>query len=209
MGISNILKINFCFAIGVFLLSHLSTFSIAQDKQSTQPKNLADAFGENQPNSLTVEVTDEVEPIVVGREKWDSPNPNFKGLKAKPGDKSKDGVRNTKIVELDPLETKQGQNTPSIMPIKPPGIPPAVNIHRNFEGKLVLKPRKFGFQRDFPFQLENSRGKRLAFIDTQGIRAIDPLSLKDKKVNILGKLEPLKEGSDELVIRARILREIE
>jgi hypothetical protein len=57
--------------------------------------------------------------------------------------------------------------------------------------------------------LENSRGKRLAFIDTKGIRSIDPLSLKDKKVNILGKLEPLKEGSDELVIRARILREVE
>jgi hypothetical protein len=41
------------------------------------------------------------------------------------------------------------------------------------------------------------------------LRAVDPLSLKDRKVNILGKLEPIKEGSDELVIRARLLREIE
>ena len=207
MGISDILKINFCFAIGGILLSHLATFSIAQDTQSTQPKNLADAFGETQPIPPKAEFLEEVEPIVVGREKWNSPSPA--GSNTKLDDKSKDGGQNTKIGELDPLETKQGQINPSIMPIKPPGIPPAVNIHRNFEGKLVLKPRKFGFQRDFPFQLENSRGKSLAFIDTKGIRSIDPLSLKDKKVNILGKLEPLKEGSDELVIRARILREVE
>jgi len=207
MGISDILKINFCFAIGGILFSHLATFSFAQDTKSTQPKNLADAFGGTQPNSPKAELVEEVEPIVVGREKWNSPSPA--GSNAKPDDKSNYGGQNTKIGELDPLETKQGQIKPSIMPIKPPGIPPAVNIHRNFEGKLVLKPRKFGFQRDFPFQLENSRGKRLAFIDTKGIRSIDPLSLKDKKVNILGKLEPLKEGSDELVIRARILREVE
>ncbi|MBT7649974.1 MAG: hypothetical protein HN553_03250, partial [Opitutae bacterium] len=90
MGISNILKINLCYASGVILLSHLATFSIAQDKQSTQPKNLADAFGGNQSNSLTVEVTDEVEPIVVGREKWNSPSPA--GSNAKLDEKSKDGV---------------------------------------------------------------------------------------------------------------------
>ena len=95
------------------------------------------------------------------------------------------------------------------MPIKPPTIPPAVNINRNFEGKLVLKPRKLGFERDFPFQLQNSKGKRLAYIDTQNIKSTDPISMKDKSVNILGKLEPLKEGSNELVIRARILRQID
>ena len=33
--------------------------------------------------------------------------------------------------------------------------------------------------------------------------------LKNKNVNILGKLESIKEGSDDLVIRAKILREIE
>ena len=73
----------------------------------------------------------------------------------------------------------------------------------------MLKPRKLGFQKDFPFQLLNSRGKRLAYIDTKDIRSVDPIQFKDKKVNILGKLEPIKFGSNDLVIRARILREIE
>ena len=127
MGISDILKINFCFAIGGTLLSHLANFSIAQDTQSTQPKNLADAFGDTQPITTKAELVEEVEPIVVGREKWNSPSPA--GSNAKPDDKSNYGGQNTKIGELDPLETKQGQIKPSIMPIKPPGIPPAVNIH--------------------------------------------------------------------------------
>ena len=207
MGISDILKINFCFAIGGILLSHLATFCFAQDTKSTQPKNLADAFGGTQPNSPKAELVEEVEPIVVGREKWDSPSPT--GSNAKLDDNNKDGVQNTKIGELDPLETKQGQNIPSIMPIKPPGIPPAVNIHRNFEGKLVLKPRKFGFQRDFPFQLENASGRRLAYVDMDGLKIVDPVDFKDRKVNLLGKLEPIAEGSKDLVIRARLLRSID
>ena len=103
----------------------------------------------------------------------------------------------------------QGQVGPSKLPMKAPTIPPAVNLHRNFEGKLILKPRNFGFEKAFPYQLENSRGKRLAYIDFENVRSIDPIDLKDKRVNVLGKLEPIKEGSDDLVIRARILREIE
>ena len=95
------------------------------------------------------------------------------------------------------------------MPLKPPVIPPAVNIHRHFEGTLVLKPRKLGFERDFPFQLENSRGKRLAFVDVGGLRILDPLDFKDQKVNVLGKLEALEKGSKELVIRARLLRRLD
>ena len=67
MGISDILKINFCFAIGGILLSHLATFSFAQDTKSTQPKNLADAFGGTHPNSPKAEPVEEVEPFVVGR----------------------------------------------------------------------------------------------------------------------------------------------
>ena len=130
------------------------------------------------------------------QEKFSSPSDSATNFKAS-------------IEELDALETKQGNVPPSVMPIKPPTIPPAVNINRNFEGKLVLKPRKLGFERDFPFQLQNSKGKRLAYIDTQNIKSTDPLSMKDKSVNILGKLEPLKEGSNELVIRARILRQID
>ena len=74
---------------------------------------------------------------------------------------------------------------------------------------IVLKPRKLGFERDFPFQLENSRGKRLAFVDVGGLRILDPLDFKDQKVNVLGKLEALEKGSQELVIRARLLRRLD
>ncbi len=95
------------------------------------------------------------------------------------------------------------------MPLKPPVTPPAVNIHRNFEGTLVLKPRNLGFEREFPFQLENARGKRLAFVDMANLRILDPIVLKDQKVNILGKLESVEKGSNELVIRARLLRRVD
>jgi len=47
------------------------------------------------------------------------------------------------------------------------------------------------------------------YVALKSLLSVDPLSFKDKKVNILGKLEPIKEGSDDLVIRARILRVIE
>jgi hypothetical protein len=113
------------------------------------------------------------------------------------------------IQELDPLETKQNQPGGVDMKINPPAIPPAVNLHRNFEGKLVLKPRTLGFEKDFPYQLENSKGRRLAFVDMENLKVIDPLDFKDKRVNILGKLEPLEEGKKDLVIRARILRSID
>ena len=62
---------------------------------------------------------------------------------------------------------------------------------------------------DFPFQLENTQGRRLAFVDTEDLKVIDPLLYKGKRVNILGKLEPIEEGKKDLVIRARILRSID
>ena len=146
---------------------------------------------------------------MVGRKKW-SDRPSGSTLPTQSSNQNKQrNVRSSTIEELDPLETTEGQSNPSIMPLKPPSIPPAVNLHRNFEGKLVLKPRKLGTERKFPFQLENAKGKRLAFIDTESLLSVDPLSFKDKKVNILGKLEPIKEGSNDLVIRARILRVVE
>jgi len=43
----------------------------------------------------------------------------------------------------------------------------------------------------------------------ENLKVIDPLDYKDKRVNILGKLEPLEEGKKDLVIRARILRSID
>jgi hypothetical protein len=191
----------------IFFLFSWSTSS-AKDEKSVQPKNLADAFNSNQDQSSDLDSSKEVEPIVVGRDKWNSP-PDKNNFKPAEVGNNKNERKFTGIEELDPLETKQDKNIQSVMPLEPPTIPPAVKIHRNFEGKLVLKPRKFGFERDYPFQLQNSRGKRLAYIDFDELKSIDPISLKDQRVNILGKLEPLKEGSDKLVIRARILRKID
>jgi hypothetical protein len=46
-------------------------------------------------------------------------------------------------------------------------------------------------------------------VDVENLKVIDPLKYKNKRVNILGKLEPLEEGKKDLVIRARILRSID
>ena len=179
------------------------------EKKVNNFNNLADVFGSKSTDPVVQNKVDEVEPIVVGRKKW-SDRPSGSTLPTQSSNQNKQrNVRSSTIEELDPLETTEGQSNPSIMPLKPPSIPPAVNLHRNFEGKLVLKPRKLGTERKFPFQLENAKGKRLAFIDTESLLSVDPLSFKDKKVNILGKLEPIKEGSNDLVIRARILRVVE
>ena len=179
------------------------------EKKVNNSNNLADVFGNKSTDPVVQNKVDEVEPIVVGRKKW-SDRPSGSTLPTQSSNQNKQrNARSSTIEELDPLETKEEQSNPSIMPLKPPSIPPAVNLHRNFEGKLVLKPRKLGIERKFPFQLENAKGKRLAFIDTESLLSVDPLSFKDKKVNILGKLEPIKEGSNDLVIRARILRVVE
>lgn len=204
MGNSNIKNSLLSFFCGGILILFFHSSVLAQAE--SPPSNLADAF---QATPGKPPVIDEVEPIVVGRKKWsDRPSPISSKVKSSP-ERKKQGVSGAQIEELDPLETQQGKVDSTLMPIKPPSIPPAVNLHRNFEGTLVLKPRKLGFQKDFPFQLLNSRGKRLAYIDTKDIRSVDPIQFKDKKVNILGKLEPVKPGSNDLVIRARILREIE
>ena len=189
--------------------SFLALFLHGQNQpegQAAQPPNLADAFAQPVPVlPVATTHTTEVEPVVVGRRKWTDaiarqPEPPIPPTPpAKP----------TGIEELDPLETQQPKPGQIEMPLKPPIIPPAVNIHRHFEGTLVLKPRKLGFERDFPFQLENSRGKRLAFVDVGGLRILDPLDFKDQKVNVLGKLEALEKGSKELVIRARLLRRLD
>ena len=173
------------------------------EKTDSPPASLADAFGKPEPvTPSTVQAGGELEPVVVGRRKWsDRPTDEaIKNLPPEPADKT------VRIEELDPLETQQPKPGKIDMPSKPPIPLPAVNINRNFEGTLVLKPRKLGFQRDFPFQLENARGKRLAFLDVGNVRIIDPLDFKDQKVNVLGKLEALEKGSAELVIRAKLVR---
>ena len=171
--------------------------------------NLADAFAQTDEKQTEqiAEVT-EVEPIVVGRKKW-----NEKPAQASPAEQNSQPTPeesdSVAIQELDPLETKQNQPGGIDMKVNPPAIPPAVNLHRNFEGKLVLQPRTLGFEKNFPYQLENSKGRRLAFVDMENLKVIDPLKYKNKRVNILGKLEPLEEGKKDLVIRARILRSID
>ena len=170
--------------------------------------NLADAFAQpEQETPPTVVAETEVEPVVVGREKW-SDKPTTANTQQKNTD-STSKSNSVAIQELDPLETKQNKTEAIDMKIAPPVIPPAVNLHRNFEGTLVLKPRTLGFEKDFPFQLENTKGRRLAFVDTENLKVVDPLAYKGRRVNILGKLEPIKEGEKDLVIRARLLRSID
>ncbi len=204
MGNFNFKKYYLIFIGGGPFFLLFNSLLFAQSEKSKN--NLADAFFSTAEDASEKV---EVEPIVVGRKKWNDPAPESTSVNQSKPVQENAVTQSGEIEELDPLETKQGKIDPTLLPIDPPTVPPAVNLHRNFEGTLVLKSRKFGFQRDFPFQLVNSRGKRLAYIDTQGLRAVDPLSLKNKKVNILGKLEPIKEGSDELVIRARLLRVID
>ena len=197
-------KLAFIFSISTCIIG-----SIALADDENNGFNLADAFAQTDEKQTEkiIEVT-EVEPIVVGRKKW-----NEKPEQASPAEQNSQPTPeesdSVAIQELDPLETKQNQPGGIDMKVNPPAIPPAVNLHRNFEGKLVLQPRTLGFEKNFPYQLENSKGRRLAFVDMENLKVIDPLKYKNKRVNILGKLEPLEEGKKDLVIRARILRSID
>ena len=197
-------KLAFIFSISTCIIGSIA---LADDKNNGF--NLADAFAQTDEKQTEkiIEVT-EVEPIVVGRKKW-----NEKPAQASPAEQNSQPTPeesdSVAIQELDPLETKQNQPGGIDMKVNPPAIPPAVNLHRNFEGKLVLQPRTLGFEKNFPYQLENSKGRRLAFVDMENLKVIDPLKYKNKRVNILGKLEPLEEGKKDLVIRARILRSID
>ena len=197
-------KLAFIFSI---ITSIIGSIAFADDENSGF--NLADAFAQTDEKQTEkiIEVT-EVEPIVVGRKKWNEKPAQAPSAEqnSQPAPEESDSVA---IQELDPLETKQNQPGGIDMKINPPAIPPAVNLHRNFEGKLVLQPRTLGFEKNFPYQLENSKGRRLAFVDMENLKVIDPLKYKNKRVNILGKLEPLEEGKKDLVIRARILRSID
>ena len=167
--------------------------------EQTEEQSLGEAFNAGAPD---------VEPIVVGRERW-----NEKKLaeeisipKNAPDAANPEKIQPSRITELDPLETEQVKPEPTELPLEAPKIKPAVNIVRNFEGTLVFKPRKFGFENEYPYQLENSRGKRLAFVDVGNLKAVDPQKFVDKQINVLGKLVTMKEGSDDLVIQARVLR---
>jgi hypothetical protein len=145
-----------------------------------------------------------VEPVVLGRDRW---NDGAVAEASPPVTATKDTApASAEIRELPPIETDQQKPADIRMPLKTPFPPPAVSLHRNFEGKLVLNPRKLGYERDFPYQLLNAAGKRLAYVDVDAMRAVDPLDFRDRRVTILGKLEPVEEGSKNLIIRARLMR---
>ncbi len=188
------------------------TFSGLAKEENPAPPKLEDAFA-TEPSEVPNEPVgnlEEVEPVVVGRKQWSDPpaDSELATPKNRPANSNSE-LKLSPIEQLDALETKQAQVEGLDMPVKPPPPPPAVSLHRNFEGTLVLKPRKLGLQNKFPFQLENSNGRRLAFVDMDGLKIVDPVDFKDRKVNLLGKLEPIEEGSKDLVIRARLLRSID
>lgn len=196
-------------AIVYLLGSVLATYHTPAYAEENAGFNLADAFSQSsddQPKNLSTD--QEVEPVVVGRSKWNEKSPvnSRQTVSQKTAPLENEPLA---IKELDPLETKQSQTDGLNMKVSPPSIPPAINLHRNFEGKLVLQPRNLGFEKNYPFQLQNSQGRRLAFVDIENLKVVDPLDFENKNVNILGKLEPIAKDKKDLVIRARLLRSID
>ena len=174
-----------------------------QSSPPPPPNSLAAAFQTPLPGKQP-SPPNEVEPVVLGRDRW---NDGAVAEASPPVTVSKDTApASAEIRELPPIETDQQKPADIRMPLKTPFPPPAVSLHRNFEGKLVLNPRKLGYERDFPYQLLNAAGKRLAYVDVDAMRAVDPLDFRDRRVTILGKLEPVEEGSKNLIIRARLMR---
>ncbi len=137
----------------------------------------------------------EVEPVILGQSA-STPAENITATPITPGN----------VGELDPLETEQEPEGNITLPVEPPGPLPAINLNRNFEGLLVLKTRTFGLQKEFPYQLLNPIGKRLAYVDVSDLKAVDALDYNDRKVTILGTMAPVKEGSSKRVIRAKLIR---
>ena len=186
------------------ILALLLAFKFLDGQEQKDSSGLADIFAQSSESTPSDAVV-EVEPVVVGRDSWkEAPKSANNG-----GEKKEKLSENSPISELDAIETKQANFDQNGLPLLPPKVMPAVNLNRNFEGTLVLQPRKFGSVKIFAYQLENASGKRLAYVDTQGLRSVNPLQYNGKKVNLLGKLEPIEPGSKKLVIRAKIIRLIE
>ena len=186
------------------ILALLLTFNFLDGQEQKDSSGLADIFAQNSESKPSDEVV-EVEPVVVGRESWKEAPESATNS----GEKKEKLSEISPIGELDAIETKQANFDQNGLPLLPPKVMPAVNLNRNFEGTLVLQPRKLGFVKSFAYQLENASGKRLAYVDTQGLHSVNPLQYNGKKVNLLGKLEPIEPGSKKLVIRAKIIRLIE
>ena len=198
-----VLKLKTFFKLGLWLVSLSFFYLVCGQTEPEASPSLGEAFNAGAP---------EVEPIVVGRDRWNEKPvqenlSNPKSTADKTSSEDQDTAPTSgRIGELDALETQQVKPDPTTLPLEPPKNIPATRIVRNFDGKLVFKPRNFGFANDFPYQLENSKGKRLAYIDVDQLKAIDPQQFIDQQINVMGKLEPIEEGSDDRVIRARIIR---
>lgn len=201
MGFTSFYK--FIFHTGIFCTATFLTSLLGETDANDQQPVPAETFNAGAP---------QVDPVVVGRERWNQKPQNpvtseQSSEQSKPAKKEANTSETpSPITELDPLETQQIKPPKDDLKLSPPKNLPATKIVRNFDGTLVFKPRKLGFAYDFPYQLENSRGKRLAFVDVTQLKSVDPQDLVGKIINVMGKLEPTKEGSDDLVIRARILR---
>ena len=201
MGTTSIYKSFYC--TGIFCTATLLNSLLGETEANDKQPGLAESFNAGAP---------QVDPVVVGRERWNQ-KPENQVIPEQSSEQAKPANKETQtsdipspISELDPLETQQIKPPKDDLNLSPPKNLPATKIVRNFDGTLVFKPRKLGFAYDFPYQLENSRGKRLAFVDMTHLKSVDPQDFVGKIINVMGKLEPTEEGSDDLVIRARILR---
>lgn len=80
-------------------------------------------------------------------------------------------------------------------------------IHQGFEGRFTQARQSFGlFNPKLPFQIENEKGKRLAYVDVNSV--VVPSSLQSfigKPVIVYGNLEQLPK-SNQWVIRAQTIR---
>ena len=99
--------------------------------------SLAQAFEQTEDSKKLekIEAIDEVEPIVVGRERWNEKPTTNRSLAT-----DKETLSNvSEIQELDALETQQPNLGKDQLPVFPPKIMPAVDLNRNFEGIINIE----------------------------------------------------------------------
>jgi hypothetical protein len=77
---------------------------------------------------------------------------------------------------------------------------------RILEGYLQATPRFAGHRGNYPIQLVDAEGRRIAFVDASMLFLTEPIErLFDQKVMVHGPVQPDVRGRD-LVIRAEVLR---
>lgn len=122
------------------------------------------------------------------------------------------------LPELPPANAAKTQSKPAPQPkaVAAPKKParqavnsPVVNrpVVQSFSGRFVLAKARFGlFEAKVPFALENERGKRIAYVDTNNLVVASSLQAwLGKDVIIYGRLEKLPK-SNQWVLRAQNIR---